>query len=151
MLLDDLNGYLLQLGEQPVASGASLRFLHGSAAIEVVVSGDEGTADSRVVITAFVLGRDSIDLDLAMWLLKTNAQLPFGGFCLDQNQNVFLRHVLFGAGLSLDAFQAAVQPLLSGANGFDDLLKESYDGYTASDLSWAQARGTEIWFAAPVM
>lgn len=151
MLLDDLNGYLLQLGEQPIAAGASLRFYHGSAAIEVAVSGNEGSADSRVVITAFVLGRDSINLDLAMWLLKANAQLPFGGFCLDQNQSVFLRHILFGAGLSFEAFQAAVQPLLSGANGFDDLLKESYDGYTAFDLSSAQARGAEVWFAAPVM
>jgi hypothetical protein len=126
--MKDVFGDFAQAREDAPAFGVFV----GSALAEVWVA-PWRTDDAVVVARSFVVTGVEMRQDLLEWLLKENGKLMFGGFALDDANNVVFSHSMPGAGVDRAELKASVMAVLTSADRYDDEIRARWGGQRAVD------------------
>jgi hypothetical protein len=105
---------------------------HGSAIVSVAVNALE-LHSSLVTCYSWVVTEPALSDELRQYLLATNYRLPLGGFALDGDGDIVLRHVLLGDTITEHEFKTALITIADLADQYDDEIVDRFGGYRASD------------------
>ena len=104
---------------------------HGSAIVSVAVNPLK-IHSSVVTCYSWVVTEPRLTQDLRHYLLTTNYRLALGGFALDGDGDVVLKHVLLGDRLTEYEFKTALITIADLADEYDDEIVERFGGLRAS-------------------
>jgi hypothetical protein len=105
---------------------------NGSAAVIVFVApiNDKFTA---VRLYSWVVMGAVPSLELYQFLLKTNLQLRFGAFSIDETGDIAFSHTLLGESLDAPALMWALMGALQTVDENDDIIVQRFGGTLAKD------------------
>jgi hypothetical protein len=105
---------------------------HGSAIVSVAVNPLE-LHSSLVTCYSWVVTEPALGDELREYLLSANYRLTLGGFAVDGDGDIVLKHVLLGDDLTEYEFKTALITIADLADEFDDEIVGRFGGYRATD------------------
>jgi len=103
---------------------------YGSALVHVVVY-PLGKTEAAIQVRAYVVRNVQIVPELAQYLLHQNAQMRFGAFGLDEDNDIFFDYALIGSNCQKEELRAAVSAVMGTADSYDDQIVAKYGGEKA--------------------
>lgn len=121
-------------GEKPKASSRVPIFsVHaGSAVIQVSVK-PLGEDDCYVVAISWVVRDVELEPDLMEYLLRENDHVKFGGFGVDDDDDIFFRHAIVGSTIDKKELEMLVVAVAITADEYDDKIIERWGGQSGVD------------------
>jgi len=117
---------------RPVEDDSAFDMNYGSANIQISVV-PVGQDRSVVRIVSCLITDVEISGGLCRYLLELNAELPFGGFSLDEDGAICISHTLVGQTLDKDEIAASVTSICEVADRYDDVIRDNYGGKRSVD------------------
>lgn len=97
------------------------------AYVEVAAWGD----DAMVRTWAYVVTGAELSAELMHYLLRQNAELPFGAFSLDEDGDIRFEHAIVGSTCDLKELRASAEAVMRTADEFDDAIRSRAGGERA--------------------
>ena len=123
-----------EFGKRAIPDQDVARFMlnNGSATVIVYVApiNDKFTA---VRLHSWVVMGAVASVDLYQFLLKTNLQLRFGAFSIDEKGDIAFTHTLLGESLDTHSLMWAVMGALQTVDDNDDQIVQRFGGTLARD------------------
>jgi hypothetical protein len=104
--------------------------VHGSTIVFVGVI-PYGEEETVVRIISYVVSGARVDPDLMAYLLRTNANLRFGAFGIDDDGDIFLHHTIRGNDANPNSLAHYVAEIASKSDEYDDQIVAQFGGMTA--------------------
>lgn len=104
----------------------------GSAFAQVEVN-PWGEDDATVTTRAYVVSGARMDPDLLMFLLRENNTMRFGGFGLDENDDIFFEHTIVGSSCDAEELKSSVLAVVMAADLYDEIITARWGGVRALD------------------
>jgi hypothetical protein len=120
---------IIALDEEPcfvMSQGSTLVYAH------VKPWGDDGSI--LQVYAPVVLGAEMTQ-ELALYLLRENDGLRFGGFSVGEDDAVFFNYNVIADAIGKEVFKSAILTVLAAADDYDDELVARWGGRRVSDTS----------------
>ena len=117
---------------RPLEDISAFDMNHGSANIQILVI-PVGQDRSVVRVVSCLITDVEISGDLCRYLLELNADLPFGGFSLDEEGDICISHTIVGQTLDKEELAASVRNICEVADRYDDAIRDIYGGKRAVD------------------
>ncbi|EKD06322.1 MULTISPECIES: CYTH domain-containing protein [Limnospira] len=104
----------------------------GSAWVEVRIY--PWHEDAVIETRSLVVQGAEITPELMQFLLLTNSQMRFGGFAIDDHDNICLSHTIVGSTCDPGELESSVLSVLETADDFDDQIIQKWGGKRALDI-----------------
>jgi hypothetical protein len=118
---------------------APLYTIHMGSAIVFVGLHPWTETEATVNARAFVVTGVEITSELMEFLLKANNNMRFGGFGLDDDNDIFFEQTILGSTCDREELKSTVMAVLSVADQMDDEIVSRWGGMRALDQVNKQA------------
>ncbi|MCS6860786.1 MAG: YbjN domain-containing protein [Abditibacteriales bacterium] len=102
----------------------------GSAVAQVVVY-PWGDDDAVLCTRAYVVTGAELTPDLMYFLLRENADMRFGAFGVDSDDDIFFEHTIVGSTCDKNELKASVMTVVMIADHYDDQIVARWGGQRA--------------------
>lgn len=129
-----VHGLMQELfGEDAWADPDNPNFMlqRGSSEVNVTVAPLEDNA--VVSVFAWVVTGATPTEELYKYLLTENSGFIFGGFALDDKNNVIYQHTIVGETVDKQQLRTSIRAVTKVADDYDDTIAERFGGKTAKD------------------
>lgn len=92
-----------------------------------------GNDDSTITTRAYVVTGAELTPDLMHFLLRQNADMRFGAFGVDDENDIFFEHTIVGSSCDKNELKASVLAVVTTADRFDDQIVARWGGQRALD------------------
>ena len=92
-----------------------------------------GNDDSTITTRAYVVTGTELTPDLMHFLLRQNADMRFGAFGVDNDNDIFFEHTIVGSSCDKNELKASVLAVVTTADRFDDQIVARWGGQRALD------------------
>ncbi len=116
----------------PREDAPAVAVLSGSAIAQTVVL-PWGEDDAVICTRAYVVMGAELTPDLMHFLLRENADMRFGAFGVDDDNDIFFEHSIVGSTADKNELKASVMAVLRTADEYDDLIVSRWGGKRALD------------------
>ena len=104
----------------------------GSAFTEIAVF-PWGEDDATICTRSYLVSGADITPELTRWLLGENANMRFGAFGIDTDNDILFEHTIVGATCDKEELKASVMAVLWTADKYDDEIVAKWGGQRAAD------------------
>ena len=99
-----------------------------------------GTDDATICTRAYVVSGAELTPDLLYFLLRTNADMRFGAFGVDDDGDIFFEHTIVGSTCDKGELKSSVMAVVRTADDYDDKIVARWGGQRALEKMMAQPR-----------
>lgn len=106
------------------------RLIRGSAVLYLSIE-EWGMRDIMVRCTSYVVMGATIDADLLAFLLEANADIPFGAFAIDQDQDILFEYALIATHAKPYELKEAIKAVAKAVDDYDNKIINRWGGETS--------------------
>lgn len=106
------------------------RLIRGSAVLYLSVE-EWGMRDIMVRCTSYVVMGATIDSDLLRFLLTGNAEIPFGAFAIDPDQDILFEYALIATNATRFELKEAIKAVAKAVDDYDNKIINRWGGETS--------------------
>ena len=128
--LKEMFGIFFQKREDAPYFGVNI----GSAFVHVGIQ-PWGADNATITARAYVALNVDIHPDLLLFLLRENDKMRFGGFGLDEDNDIFFEYTLPGLSCDAGELKSSVLAVGQAVDQYDDQIVSRWGGVPASELS----------------
>lgn len=93
-----------------------------------------GSDDAVVSVRSWVVTGLEADKELDSYLIRENANMRFGAFAVDSDNDIVFEHAIVGSTCDKGELKASVMAVLMTADKYDDEIVSRWGGRTALDM-----------------
>lgn len=116
--------------EAEAMDDGNYRLVRGSAILYLTVE-PWGMRDVMVNCTSYVVIGATVDKELMAFLLDANAQIPFGSFALDEDQDILFEYALIATHAKGYELKEAIKAVAKAVDDYDNKIINRWGGETA--------------------
>lgn len=103
------------------------RLIRGSAVLYLSLH-TWGMRDIMVRCTSYVVVGASIDADLLSFLLRANAEIPFGAFAIDEDGDILFEYALIATHATRFELKEAIKAVAKAVDDYDNKIINRWGG-----------------------
>lgn len=92
-----------------------------------------GEDEATITTRSYVVQNIELTLDLMKYLLRENADMRFGAFGIDDDEDILFEHSIVGSTADKAELKSSVMAVVGVADQYDDQIVGKWGGQRASD------------------